>query len=241
MDALLDLARSRRLTVIEDAAHALTASYRGRPLGTLGQAGCFSFHDTKNITCGEGGAVAFADDEVAQRAEVIREKGTNRSAFLRGQVDKYTWVAEGSSYVLSDVLAALLDAQLDKLERIQAARARVCARYRDGLADWAGRQGVRLPPRDGDRQGNDHIFYLLFPRADLRDRAMAALRAQGVMATFHYVPLHSSPHGQRLARGGRPLPVTDSVAARLLRLPLHPRLGDEDVERVVSATLRSLA
>src|SRR3989454_2118540 len=137
MARLLDLARSRRLKVVEDAAHGLAASFRGRPLGTLGDAGCFSFHETKNVTCGEGGAVTFADAAVAERAEVIREKGTNRSAFLRGEVDKYTWVAEGSSYVLSDVLAAMLDAQLDKLEEIQVRRARGASRPRGELEGWA--------------------------------------------------------------------------------------------------------
>jgi dTDP-4-amino-4,6-dideoxygalactose transaminase len=239
MDRLLDLAKGRGLRVIEDAAHALGASYRGRPLGTLGEAGCFSFHETKNITCGEGGALALHDEELAERAEIMREKGTNRSAFLRGQVDRYTWVAEGSSYVLSDVLAALLDAQLDKMERIHAARARVTAAYREALGGWAERHGVRLPPRDGDRHGNDHIFHLLFPSGALRDRALAAVRARGVMATFHYVPLHSSPQGRALGHEGA-LPVTESVAARLLRLPLHPRLGDDEVKRVVAAVERSL-
>jgi dTDP-4-amino-4,6-dideoxygalactose transaminase len=239
MDDLLDLARRRRLKMIEDAAHALGAGYRGRPLGTLGEAGCFSFHETKNLTCGEGGALALHDEEVAQRAEIIREKGTNRSAFLRGQVDKYTWVAEGSSYVLSDVLAALLDAQLDRMDRIQAGRARVTAAYRAELGGWAERHGVLLPPRDALRQGNDHIFHLLFPTGAQRDQALASLRAQGVMATFHYVPLHSSPHGLALGHQGA-LPVTEAVAARMLRLPLHPRLSPEDVKRVVAAVQQSL-
>jgi dTDP-4-amino-4,6-dideoxygalactose transaminase len=240
MDALLDLARARRLLLVEDAAHGLGAFWRGQPLGTLGEAGCFSFHDTKNITCGEGGAVALRDEEAAQRAEIVREKGTNRSAFLRGQVDKYTWVAEGSSYVISDVLAAILDAQLDKRERIQEARARVTARYRQELGAWAERHGVGLPPVDALRTGNDHIFYLLFPDGEARDRAMGRLRAEGVMATFHYVPLHSSPYGRALHEGP-PLPVTERVAARLLRLPLFPRLTDADVDRVVAAALRSLS
>src|SRR5204863_30649 len=133
MTRLLDLARQHRLKVVEDAAHGLAARFRGRPLGALGDAGCFSFHETKNVTCGEGGAVTFADAGIAERAEVIREKGTNRSAFLRGEVDKYTWVTEGSSYVLADVLAAVLDAQPDKLEEIQARRARVASRYREEL------------------------------------------------------------------------------------------------------------
>src|SRR5438128_637464 len=141
----------------------------------LADAGCFSFHETKNVTCGEGGAVTFADAAVAERAEVIREKGTNRSAFLRGEVDKYTWVAEGSSYVLSDVLAAMLDAQLDKLEEIQVRRARVASRYREELGAWAQAHGARLPATDGDRQANDHLFYVLLPDEETRERGLSGL------------------------------------------------------------------
>ena len=239
MARLLDLARSRRLKVVEDAAHALAASFRGRPLGTLGDAGCFSFHETKNVTCGEGGAVTFADPAIAERAEVIREKGTNRSAFLRGEVDKYTWVAEGSSYVLSDVLAAMLDAQLDKLEEIQVRRARVAARYREELAAWAPAHQARLPPIDPERRGNDHLFYMLLPDEETRDRCLAGLRARGVMAAFHYVPLHSSPYGRSLGTTGE-LPVTDRVARTLVRLPIHPRLSEADVDRVVAALKEAL-
>jgi dTDP-4-amino-4,6-dideoxygalactose transaminase len=234
MDAILDIARRRRLRVVEDAAQGLAARYRGKPLGALGDAGCLSFHETKNLSCGEGGALAIADPELAQRAEIAREKGTNRAAFLRGEVDKYTWVAEGSSYVLSDVLAALLDAQLDKLDAIQARRAAITARYRSGLADWAATGGVRLPALLPDREPNHHIFYLLYPAPQARDRALAALRAGGVLATFHYVPLHSSPHGRSL--GPQPeLPITERIASTLLRLPLHPRLTHDDVERVIEA------
>ena len=234
MDAILDIARRRGLRVVEDAAQGLAARYRGQPLGALGDAGCLSFHETKNLSCGEGGALAIADPELAQRAEIAREKGTNRAAFLRGEVDKYTWVAEGSSYVLSDVLAALLDAQLDKLDAIQERRAAITARYRSGLSDWAATAGVRLPALLPDREPNHHIFYLLYPAPQARDRALAALRADGVLATFHYVPLHSSPHGRSL--GPQPeLPITERIASTLLRLPLHPRLSDDDVERVIEA------
>ncbi len=239
MTRLLALARDRGLMVIEDAAHGLGASFQGRPLGALGEAGCFSFHETKNVTCGEGGAVTFADPAVAERAEIIREKGTNRSAFLRGEVDKYTWVAEGSSYVLSDVLAAMLDAQLDKLEEIQARRARIVSRYREELDPWAQAHGARLPATDGARQGNDHLFYVLLPDEQTRDRCLSGLRARGVMAAFHYVPLHSSPYGRRLGATGE-LPVTDRVARTLVRLPLHPRLTEEDVDRVVGALKQAL-
>ena len=234
MDALLGLARRRRLLLVEDAAQGLGATWRSRALGTLGDAGCLSFHETKNVTCGEGGALVVSDPAVARRAEIIREKGTNRAAFFRGEVDKYTWIAEGSSYVLSDLLAAVLLAQLAKLDAIQARRASVVARYREGLAGWARERGVRLPPELPERTSNHHIFHLLYPDGRLRDAALAALHARGVGATFHYVPLHSSPHARAIGVAAD-LPVTDRVAARLVRLPLHPLLSDEDVERVVDA------
>jgi dTDP-4-amino-4,6-dideoxygalactose transaminase len=239
MDRLQALARPAGLTVIEDAAQGLAAGYRGRALGTLADGGCFSFHETKNITCGEGGALALMDAEVAARAEIIREKGTNRSAFLRGEVDKYTWVAEGSSYILSDILAAVLDAQLDKLPAIQERRAWAAARYRASLSDWARAQGVRLPLEWTDRRVNDHLFYVLMPDEPARDRLQSRLRALGVLATFHYVPLHSAPHGCRLGLSGTSLPVTERVAGSLLRLPLHARLSAQDVDRVVDAVRRS--
>jgi dTDP-4-amino-4,6-dideoxygalactose transaminase len=234
MQVLLDLARRRGLRVVEDAAQGLAATWRGRALGTLGDAGCLSFHETKNVTCGEGGALVVGDPELARRAEIAREKGTNRAAFFRGEVDKYTWVAEGSSYVLSDVLAALLDAQLDKLEEIQRRRAAIVARYREELAPWAADRGVRLPPELPERGPNHHIFFLLYPDAPARDAALRSLRARGVLATFHYVPLHSAPHARRLGVDAE-LPVTDRVAATLLRLPLHPLLGQGDVDRVIAA------
>jgi dTDP-4-amino-4,6-dideoxygalactose transaminase len=235
MDALLAIARRRGLKVVEDAAQGLGARYRGAPLGALGDAGCLSFHDTKNVTCGEGGALVLADREVAHRAEIVREKGTNRSAFFRGEVDKYTWVAEGSSYILSDVLAAILEVQLEKFDEIQGRRAAVEAAYRGGLADWAAAHGVRLSADVPDRVGNHHIFYLIFPEEGARDAALAHLKSRGIQATFHYVPLHSSPHGRRIDPDPRLLPVTDRVAATLLRLPLHPLLSAADVERVIAA------
>lgn len=234
MEALLGLARRHGLRVVEDAAQGLGAAWRGRALGTLGDAGCLSFHETKNVTCGEGGALVVSDPELAHRAEIAREKGTNRAAFLRGEVDKYTWVAEGSSYVLSDLLAAVLLAQLQKLDAIQTRRASVVARYRQGLTGWAAERGVRLPPDLPERTANHHIFHLLYPDGRLRDEALRALRARGIAATFHYVPLHSAPHARSIGVDVE-LPVTDRVAARLLRLPLHPLLSGEDVERVVAA------
>jgi dTDP-4-amino-4,6-dideoxygalactose transaminase len=235
MEALLGLCRERNLKMVEDAAHALGARWRGRALGTLGDAGCFSFHETKNVTCGEGGALAVADPDLARRAEIVREKGTNRAAFLRGEVDKYTWIAEGSSYVLSDVLAAILEVQLDKAPEIDARRAKVVARYRAELADWAERVGVRLPPELPDRDTNHHIFHLLYPDVESRDAALDALRARGVMASFHFVPLHSAPQGRAIGTADASLPVTERVAATLLRLPLHAGLSDSDVDYVVEA------
>jgi dTDP-4-amino-4,6-dideoxygalactose transaminase len=236
MKAIGALARTHDLHVIEDAAQGLGATYESRALGTLGDAGCLSFHETKNITCGEGGALVASDPDLARRAEIIREKGTNRSAFLRGEVDKYTWVAEGSSYILSEVLAAMLEAQLDKLDEIQARRARISTFYRDALADWARAHDVTLPPADdGVRCGNHHLFYLRYPTGAIRDAVMPALRARGILATFHYVPLHSSPHGRALGHANLHLPVTDLVAATLLRLPLHPLLSEGDLARVVEA------
>jgi dTDP-4-amino-4,6-dideoxygalactose transaminase len=206
----------------------------------LGDAGCFSFHETKNVTCGEGGALALSDPDLVRRAEVIREKGTNRSAFLRGEVDKYTWVSEGSSYVLSDLLAAVLDAQLDKLPEIQRRRARVAGRYREGLTDWAASRGVRMPPVLPDRESNHHLFYLLYPDEARRDAALRQLRSEGVLAAFHYVPLHSSPFGRSLGLDPEALPVTAKVAGSLLRLPLHALLSDDDADRVVGAVRRTL-
>jgi dTDP-4-amino-4,6-dideoxygalactose transaminase len=239
MEVLLEMAGARNLRVVEDAAHGLGAAFDGRPLGTLGDAGCFSFHETKNVTCGEGGAVVFRDPETTRRAEIIRDKGTSRAAYLRGEVDKYSWVAEGSSYLLSDLLAAVLDAQLDKRERIERRRAAVAETYHRDLADWARDHGVRLPPRDGRRRTSHPLFYLLFPEEADRDRCQRALRERGIGAAFHYVPLHTSPLGRSL--GPPPhLPATERVARGLLRLPLHPRLGPEDVARVVGAVRESL-
>ena len=237
MEGLLALAEARGLRVIEDAAQGLGSTWRERPLGALGDVGCLSFHETKNITCGEGGALVVRDPELAARAEIVREKGTNRSAFLRGEVDKYTWVAEGSSYILSDVLAAILDAQLDRFDEIQSRRARVSARYRLGLADWARAGGVRLSEELPERTSNHHIFYLLFPgRGEPRSPARITSGPGGA----RHLPLRAPsllalrPHPLR-RRGARRSPT--GWPATLLRLPLHPLLTDDDVDRVVESVL----
>ena len=241
MDALGDLARSAGIRVVEDAAQGLCARYRGRSLGAIGDVGCFSFHETKNVTCGEGGALLTDDDQLARRAEIIREKGTNRSAFLRGEVDKYTWVDEGSSFLPSDILAAVLLAQLEKVAEIHEARRRIYERYLDALGPLAASGTLALPHIPAHCDSNYHIFHVLMRDGPTRDFCLDELRKRGIRATFHYIPLHSSPYG-REALGYQPsdLPVTEQVSARLLRLPIYPTLRQEEVERVVAAVLEIL-
>jgi dTDP-4-amino-4,6-dideoxygalactose transaminase len=236
LDPLLELARRHKIPVIEDAAQGVNARYKGRSLGTIGDMGAYSFHDTKNYVSGEGGAFLTNVESTARRAEIIREKGTNRENFLRGEVDKYTWVDEGSSYILSEILAAVLQTQLAAMDEIQSLRARLYRRYVEGLKDLAGKERLRLPVVPAYAESNYHIFHILLPSEQERDRVMRALKERGIGAAFHYVPLHSSPYAiERLGTAGLRLPVTDAVAGRLLRLPLHPRLSDEDQAYVLDA------
>jgi dTDP-4-amino-4,6-dideoxygalactose transaminase len=240
MDAILALARARGLRVVEDAAQGLAAAYRGRPLGTLGDAGCLSFHETKNITCGEGGALVVSDETLAGRAEIIREKGTNRSRFFRGQVDKYTWVDLGSSYLPSDILAAFLYAQLEQRERILAARAAIWERYDSGLRGSVERHGVRLPVIPPHCRQSYHLYHLLLPDLRTRQALIDHLRARGIYAVFHYAPLHVSRVGLRY--GGHPgqCPVAERVGDTLLRLPFYFDLTPSDQDRVIEEILRFL-
>lgn len=201
MDAISRAADAVGAAVVEDNAHGLFGQYRGRPLGTLGQLSTLSFHETKNISCGEGGALVLNDPEMIERAEIIREKGTNRSRFFRGQVDKYTWVDVGSSYLPSDALAALLLAQLEMREQIQERRRAIWDRYRAELGEWADESQVGLPHVPPHCDQPAHLFYLLLPTLADRQELIAHLKAAGVVATFHYVPLHLSKMGVRL--GGR--------------------------------------
>ena len=235
MDAILEIARKHGLPVVEDNAHGLFGTYRGRFLGTFGALTTQSFHETKNITCGEGGALLINEPNFIERAEIIREKGTNRSRFFRGQVDKYTWVDLGSSYLPSDVLAAFLWAQLEQREKIQQARQRVWERYEAGLKDWAQARGVRLPvvpPHCGQAW---HMFYLLLPSLDARQRLIAHLKEKAILAVFHYLPLHLSPMGRRFGGKEGDCPVTEDVSDRLVRLPFFNSLGDQDQDRVIEA------
>jgi dTDP-4-amino-4,6-dideoxygalactose transaminase len=237
MDAILELAGRAGLAVVEDNAHGLFGKYRGRWLGTLGGLATQSFHATKNITCGEGGALLVNDTRLIERAEVIREKGTNRSRFFRGQVDKYTWVDLGSSYVISDLLAAFLCAQLEIADQIQARRRRIWEQYQRCLEPWAKAQGIGLPFVPAHCEQSYHLFYLLFPEAPQRQRFIAHLESRDMTSVFHYVPLNTSEMGQ--AFGGRPgdCPVAETISERLVRLPFYNSLGEADQNRVVEAVL----
>ena len=238
LDALVALTGEREIALVEDNAHGLFGTYRGRPLGTFGVLATQSFHETKNITCGEGGALLLNDAGLVDRAEIIRDKGTDRKHFFRGLVDKYTWVDLGSSYVLSDLQAAFLAAQLEARDAIQAARAAVWRRYADGLADWAARSGVRLPVVPEHCEQAFHMFYVLLPSLDDRARLIERLRAKGILSVFHYLPLNVSAVGRQ--HGGRPgqCPVAEDVSGRLLRLPFYasltPVLQAEVIDEIVA-------
>lgn len=235
MDAILEIAQRHGIAVVEDNAHGLFGKYRGRYLGTFGCLATQSFHETKNLTCGEGGALLINDPQYIDRAEIVREKGTNRSRFFRGQVDKYTWVDIGSSYLPSDILAAFLYAQLEERERIQARRRHIWEFYARELRDWAEEHGVRLPFVPAHCEQPYHLFYLLLPSLEARTRLIAHLKERGILAVFHYLPLHLSPMGQRF--GGKPgdCPVTEEVSDRLLRLPFYNDLTDDELAEVVEA------
>jgi dTDP-4-amino-4,6-dideoxygalactose transaminase len=237
MDAICDVARRHGLTIVEDNAHGLFASYRGKPLGTFSPLATQSFHETKNINCGEGGALVVNDPMLFERAEIIREKGTNRSRFFRGQVDKYTWVDIGSSYLPSDMLAAYLVGQLEQAESIQAKRRRVWERYAAALPEWAAQHGIRLPVVPEHCAQPYHMFYVLFPSLAERQDAIAWLRKHDILAVFHYLPLNASEMGQRF--GARPgdCPVTEDVSDRLLRLPFYNTLGEGDQDRVIETLM----
>jgi dTDP-4-amino-4,6-dideoxygalactose transaminase len=238
LDVLADIARRHGLHLIEDNAHGLFGRYRGRPLGSAGSTSTLSFHETKNLTCGEGGALVINDPALVNRAEVLREKGTDRSRFYRGQIDRYTWVDVGSSYLPSEILAAYLWAQLEAHGAIQARRSAIWQGYDTGLAAWADRNGVRRPVVPGECEHPSHMYYLLMPSLEARQRFIADLRAARIVAVFHYLPLHLSEMGVRY--GGRPgqCPVTEDVSDRLVRLPLHFHLSPDDQARVVDAVTR---
>jgi dTDP-4-amino-4,6-dideoxygalactose transaminase len=237
MDALVQLAARHGLAIVEDNAHGLFGRYRGQALGSFGCTAALSFHETKNITCGEGGALLINDPRYIERAEIIREKGTDRSKFFRGQIDKYSWVDLGSSYLPSDILAAILFAQLERWQEIQRRRKEIWERYAAGLAAWANSHDVRLPYIPPHCEQAWHMFYLIMPTERSRDELIAFLKQREITSVFHYLPLHLSPMGRRF--GGQPgdCPVTESVSGRLLRLPFYGNLSQAQQDRVIEAVV----
>ena len=236
LDTILRIASQHQIPVVEDNAHGLFGKYRGRYLGTFGQLATLSFHETKNFTFGEGGAILINDPDLIERAEIIREKGTNRSRFFRGMVDKYTWVDIGSSYLPSDILAAFLYAQLEQWQTIQAKRQHIWSSYYAGLSEWAAQGGVQLPfiPADCCEQAY-HMFYMLLPDLKRRQALIQYLRSQGILSVFHYLPLHLSEMGLRMGGKIGDCPVTESVSDRLIRLPFYNAISDEEINQVIRA------
>ena len=237
MDAIMDIAKRHALFVVEDAAQGVNAKYDERYLGTIGDLGTYSFHGTKNYICGEGGAIVINRDDFIEKAEIIREKGTNRSKFLRGEIDKYTWVDIGSSYLLSDILAAFLYAQLENLEDINKKRKDIFDFYYKSLKELEEAGKLRLPIIPDNCQTNYHLFYILLPSEEKRNSLMEKLKNAGIQAVFHYIPLHTSPIGINFGYREGDLPVTESISGRLLRLPFYTHLEREEQE-IVIATLK---
>ncbi len=235
MNAIMAIAQHHDLAVIEDAAQALLSTDRGRALGTIGHLGCLSFHETKNVICGEGGALLINDPRYIERAEIIREKGTNRSQFFRGEIDKYTWVDIGSSYLPGELVGAFLYGQLEHADAITAVRRRICQRYRELLRPLQERDLVRLPQEDIERASNGHMFYIITQSLEQRTALLQHLKIRNIYAVFHYVPLHSSPAGLRYGRVSGEMTTTDYISDRLLRLPIYYEMCDEDIERVIGA------
>jgi dTDP-4-amino-4,6-dideoxygalactose transaminase len=235
MDTILAIARRHALSIVEDNAHGLYGRYRGRYLGTFGQLAALSFHETKNFTCGEGGAVLINDAQFNERAEILREKGTDRSRFFRGKIDKYNWVDVGSSYLPSDLLAAFLRAQLEHRDQIQSMRRQVWENYARELASWAKTNGARLPIVPSECEQSYHMFYLIMPSFERRQALISHLAGLGILAVFHYLPLHLSPMGLRFGGGKGECPVTEDLADRVLRLPFFTGMSTSEQAQVIDA------
>jgi len=233
MDKISEIAEQHKLFIIEDAAQALFSTYKGKFLGTIGHLGCLSFHETKNIISGEGGALLINDERFIERAEVVREKGTNRSRFFRGEVDKYTWVDIGSSFLPSELIGAFLYAQMEHANEIISARRRIFERYYGLLRPLENKGLIRLPYIQNECASNGHMFYIIVRSADERTKLTEYLKNREVFAVFHYVPLHSSPAGKRYGRVGCSMDITDDLSDRLLRLPMYYEMSDDDVNNVV--------
>jgi dTDP-4-amino-4,6-dideoxygalactose transaminase len=237
MDRIGPLAARHGISLVEDNAHGLFGRYRGKPLGSFGRLAAQSFHETKNFSCGEGGALVINDLDLLERAEIIREKGTNRKKFFRGQVDKYTWVDTGSSYLPSDILAAILYAQLEVRNAIQAARKKLWLRYQENLAEWAANNRVQIPFVPPYCEQTYHIFYLLMPDLETRSAFIEYLKNRRILSVFHYAPLHLSRMGQKFGGFRGQCPVAERVSERLVRLPLYSGLTETDQSRIIEAIL----
>ena len=235
MEELASIAERRGIALVEDNAHGLFGSYRERPLGSFGRFAALSFHETKNVTSGEGGALVLNRPEDFARAEVVREKGTNRAAFFRGEAEAYEWVDSGSSYLPSELQAAFLRGQLERREEIQSDRRRIWDRYAAELSGWAERHGVALPAVPEDRRHPAHLFHLRLPGRRERDALIEHLSSRGILAVFHYQPLHLSRMGRRLDPDCPPLPVTEATAEAIVRLPLFAGLTEDEQSRVIEA------
>jgi dTDP-4-amino-4,6-dideoxygalactose transaminase len=235
---LVALASTHGIVIVEDNAHGLFGKSNGHPLGTQGQLSTLSFHETKNVTCGEGGALVINDPQFVERAEIIREKGTNRSQFFRGMVDKYTWIDAGSSYLLSEINAAVLCAQLDHSPTIQNRRAAAADAFRRGLSSWAQDNDVDMPLTLPDGDSPSHLFPLILPDLAQRTRFLALTRELGIATTFHYIPLHSSPAGLRFGTAPFGCPVSTDISDRLVRLPLFSDITVAEVEEIIDTTAK---
>ena len=235
MAAIMEIAAARGIAVVEDNAHGMCGKYRDQWLGTFGQMSTLSFHDTKNFSCGEGGALLVNDPRYSERAEIIREKGTDRSRFFRGQVDKYTWVDVGSSYLPSELQAAFLLAQLEGESKIQARRRKIWETYHASLTGWAEKHGASLPVVPAGCEPSWHLYYLMMPTLERRQELIAYLRSREIGAVFHYLPLHLSTMGRRFHATPRSLPVTEATADRLVRLPMYNDMTDVEIDEVITA------
>jgi dTDP-4-amino-4,6-dideoxygalactose transaminase len=239
MDTIIAIADEYSLWVVEDAAQAIDSFYHGKPLGGIGHLGAFSFHETKNIISGEGGMLVINDEQFAQRAEIIREKGTNRSAFFRGEVDKYGWVSLGSSFLPSEVISAFLYAQLEHLDDIQARRKWLWGRYLEGLYEPLQTKGIQFPQLIEGATNNAHMFYLICKNLEQRTALLDALKSAGIWAVFHYLSLHKSPY-YRQKYTGSALPWSDFYSDTLVRLPLFYELKEEEQDLIISVILKTL-
>jgi dTDP-4-amino-4,6-dideoxygalactose transaminase len=234
MDDIMEVARKNGIYVVEDAAQGVSAKYKGKYLGTIGDIGAYSFHETKNFICGEGGAIVINNEKFIERAEIIREKGTNRSKFFRGEVDKYTWVDIGSSYLPSDILAAFLYAQIENLEKINKKRSVLFDFYYKELISLVNGGMIKLPYVPSSCSSNNHLFYIVLEDEKIRDNLMDHMKSKGILSVFHYLPLHLSPMGKSMGYNNGQLPVTEKMSSRLLRLPFYYELTTNEQEIVVN-------